>query len=589
MVRRPKAYRRHLDRVRQWPGIATPVLSAWTAGACLLLGGVLVVCLAILEPSDFVVVEVAYGCAATAGVIGTGALLWGKRLRPWQYNVLVLSATALITLTVFIAATAATAVSLATLYVFVAFAAFFLPWQLAAVHVIVAMVCCVTALGATDMVPWWSALIALVTTAAMATVIALLGRSVSRAELDAETGVPNRRGFERILALEITNAQNGGARPVVMVMQLDGLRDINENFGLQTGEQVMHSTIESWKGVLSGEHLLSRVGDIEFAILMPGVTEQQGVALSEQLRAATPKGCWAGVTSWQPGDSTAEVLSRLETAVRRAKRGGPNRTVVESATVPSLASELAQAISANAVNVLYQPIVTLGDGDPIVGVEALARWTSPSRPDMTISEVIAIAENSNLIAKLDRYVLHRACTDLLWMQHQNPTPLTLTANVSGLDLIEKGYAATVAATLADTGWPAGRLVLEITESVVDVDTPAAITALHELRAQGIRVAIDDFGTGYSTLSRLQTLPIDVLKLDASFTARTTLDPSGPPPPLLQAIVAMAKALELPMIIEGVETEAQATALHQAGFSIAQGYFFGRPLTRENMLDRLTLS
>ncbi|CAN5461268.1 hypothetical protein BH10ACT9_BH10ACT9_12410 [soil metagenome] len=587
---RAKAQRRHLEGARQWPGIATPILSAWTAGACFLLGGVLVVFLAALEPSNFDLIGVAYGNAATACVVGMVTLLWGKRLRPWQFNVLVVTATVLISMTVYIAATAATAVSLATLYVFVAFAAFFLPWQHAAVQVVLAMVCCFAILGATGTVPWWSALIAAVTTAAMGTVISLLGRSVSRAELDGGTGVPNRRGFERAFGLELANAQDGGAWPAVVVLRLEGFADIDEKFGAQAVDQLLRAVVATWQSALSPEDLLARVGDAEFVVLMPGATEDDGVALSHRLRQAASTNCWAGVTSWQPGDSVANVLRRMDFALRRAKRSGSNVTVVESSSVPSLASELAEAISKNAVNVLYQPIVALGNGNTIVGVEALARWTSPTRPDMAISEVITIAENSNLIGDLDRYVLHRACIDVLWMQKQhNAAPLTLTANVSGLDLIEKGYAATVAATLAATGWPAERLVLEITESVVDVDTPAAINALHELRAQGIRVAIDDFGTGYSTLSRLQTLPIDILKLDASFTARTELDPSGPPPPLLQAIVAMAKALELPMIIEGVETAAQAMALEQAGFSMVQGYFFGRPQRRDSVVDQLTVS
>lgn len=586
---RVEARGRHVDGGQQWPGIATPILSALTAGACFLLGGVLVLLLATLAPSNFDMRAVAYANAVIACTVGIAVLVWGKRLRPWQFNVLVFSATVLISLTVYIAATPGTTVSLATLYVFVAFSAFFLPWPQAAVHIVVAMLSCLAVLGATSTVPWWSALIPTVTTAAMGTVIAMLGRWVSKAERDADTGVPNRRGFDRLFALEIANAQQGHTQPTVVVLRLEGLGVIHDRFGSRAENQLLRNVIESWWGVLGADHLLARVGDAEFAVLLPGASEHEGVALSHRLRAVTSTDFSAGVTSSQPGESVSMVLSRAEFALRRAKRKGRNLTIVESSAVPSLATELAGAIDTSSVDVLYQPIVTLEDGNAIVGVEALARWAPPNRPDMAISEVIAVAENSNLIAELDRYVLHRACLDVQWMQQQcHGASLTLTANVSGLDLIEKGYAATVAKTLAATGWPAQRLVLEVTESVVDVDTPAAIAALHELRAHGIRVAIDDFGTGYSTLSRLQTLPIDLLKLDASFTARTAVDPSCAPPPLLQAIAALAGALDLPVIIEGVETGAQATALQRAGFSMAQGYHFGRPQVREDMLDLLTV-
>ncbi|MET0897876.1 MAG: bifunctional diguanylate cyclase/phosphodiesterase [Mycobacterium sp.] len=586
-MRRKPAQQRHTDGVKQWPGIATPILSALTGGGCFLLGGALVFVLATVEPANFETIEAAYANAAIAVGVGVGILLWGKRLQPWQFNAVVLLAMALITMTVYVSATAVTAVSLATLYVFAAFAAFFVSWQQAAVHVVIAIVCCVAVLEATSAVPWWSALIASVTTAAMGTVIAILGWLVSKAEHDDYTGMPNRRGFDRVFSLRVAGIDAGGAPLTLVLLRLEGLIGIYYKYGPKTGNQLVLEAVESWRDVLLPEHFLARVGDGEFAILMPGATEDEGAELSQRLREVTQKGCSAGVTSWQPGESASVLLSRAEVGLRRARHGGRNRTVIESSAVPSLATELADAIATSAVEVLYQPIVSLADGNAMVGVEALARWTSPTRPEMVISEVIRIAENSNLIAELDRYVLQRACEDVQWMQKQrNGIALALTVNVSGLDLIQPGYAAKVADILAATGWPAQRLVLEVTESVVDVDTPASIAALHELRAQGIRVAIDDFGTGYSTLSRLQTLPIDLLKLDASFTARTIIDASCPPPPLLQAIAALAQALELPMIIEGVETAEQARVLQDAGFAMGQGYFFGRPQVREAIVSGL---
>ena len=438
-------------------------------------------------------------------------------------------------------------------------------------------------------VPNWSAVIAAGTTILMGAIIASLGQLMSNSERDLLTGLPNRHGFDRLLGHAVAKAQAGGSSPAVVLLQLDNLDDIGDRFGHHALDQMVSSTVERWRAVLAPEYLLARLGDSEFAILLPAGTEHEAVALSHQIRMVTATGCAAGVTAWQQDEVAAVVLSRADVALRRAKRSGANRTMLESASLPSVASELADAIAGNAVAVLYQPIVSLSAGYRVLGVEALARWESPTRPDLAISEVIAVAENSNLIATLDRFVLWRACTDVQWLQQQRlGVPLTLTVNVSGLELIETGYAAGVAEVLAATGWPPEQLVLEVTETMVDVDTPASVAALDELRSHGIRVAIDDFGTGYSTLSRLQTLPIDLLKLDASFTARTILDPASPPPPMLQAISALARALKLPVIIEGVETEQQAAALQRVGFAMAQGYFFGRPQEREHLVDRLTV-
>ncbi|WP_232375065.1 putative bifunctional diguanylate cyclase/phosphodiesterase [Mycolicibacterium mengxianglii] len=581
---------RQVRNARRWPGIATPRLMARTGAACYLFGGLLVLLLVALEPSNFRVLTAIYLEAGVSITVGVATFLVGPRLRSWQFQLLVVSAIALITVAVSEAGVPATAVSLATLYAFVAFAAFFLSWPQSVAYLTLAVVCCTAVLHTVMAVSRWSALIVCSSTVVMGCVIALLGQLMVGAERDPATGLPNRRGFDRLLAREIDRAQSGGLSPVVLLLRLELFNDIDRSLGHEAGNQLLRSTLKSWRQELSSEHVLTRVGTDEFAVLLLRATEHDGVALSHRLRAVTSTDFSAGVTGWQLGEAAAAVSARSDVALRRAKLAGRNRTVLESAGLPTLARELAEAIADGAVGVLYQPIVSLADGNQIVGVEALARWTSPTRPDLSIAEVIAMAENSNLIATLDRFVLRRACLDLGWMcEQRNGLPLTLTVNVSGLDLIESNYAATVSETLTDTGWPAGKLVLEVTESVVDVDTPSALATLRELRTHGVRVAIDDFGTGYSTLSRLQNLPIDLLKLDASFTTATSLDSGSAPPPLLQAIAALARALDLPVVIEGVETQLQANAMQDVGFTMAQGYFFGRPQTRELIVDQLTVA
>ncbi len=234
----------------------------------------------------------------------------------------------------------------------------------------------------------------------------------------------------------------------------------------------------------------------------------------------------------------------------------------------------------------YQPIVSLDGGKATtVGVEALVRWTSETQPDATPEEIVRVAEENDLISSLDKFVMSRACRDVHKLQEIIPDrPLILNVNVSGIELVDKDYVSHVDDVLRATNWPANQLVLEVTESVLDVDTPCAIANLRELSARGIRIAIDDFGTGYSSLSRLKTLPTDYLKLDGSFVSAISTE--AEPPPLLEVIALLSTALGLPVIAEGVETLHQANVLESMGFSLVQGYYFGKPTDIDNLVAEL---
>lgn len=552
-----------------------------TGGTCFLFGSLLVTLLTTLAPSSFSSTAVEYGNAIVAAVVGTLALLWGRRLRLWQFHALVATATLQITVSVYVAASPAIAASFATLYVFIACAAFFVTWPAAALQLALAVACCMAALTLTATVPWWSGLVAAGTTAAIGIVIAILGRIVSNAELDDITGLPNRRGFDRLLGVAIGRIQSTGQSFSVVLIHLDGYRAIHKEFGVQASDDVMQHVAASWRAVLEPEHVLARQGADELALMLQGVTEQEAVVLTERLRVAIAMNCSAGVTTWQPGESSAVTLARADRALRRAKRSGRERTMVEYADLPPLAAQLGEALAAGEVNVCYQPIVNTASGD-VVGYEALMRWAPPSHPDLAPSEVVSVAEETNLIATLGESVLRRACLDAQNIQRHEPNQrLLLSVNVSGLELLQDGYAERVFAALIESGWAANQLVLEVTESVLDVDRPTATADLQDLRAAGVRIAIDDFGTGYSSLSRLQALPTDFLKLDASFIAMVT--PSAPDaPPLLQAIAGLAEALHLPVVAEGVETAQQASVLQRVGIVMAQGFYFGRPQTLEEL-------
>ena len=242
--------------------------------------------------------------------------------------------------------------------------------------------------------------------------------------------------------------------------------------------------------------------------MLPASTEQEAFALTERLRAVSSREFSAGVSAWDTGESASPVYDRADVALRRARSIGRNRTMLESSHLPPLAIQLGNALAAETIDVSYQPIVRLNeDHGGLIGVEALLRWTPAFGPHLEAGEVIRVAEDNDLIARLDQYVLRRACRDAQWMQRQSPDlRLSLSVNVSGLELVQEGYAARVIETLASTAWPTEQLILEVTETVLDVDRPSSISALHELRAHGIRIAVDDFGTGYSSLSRLQKMP-----------------------------------------------------------------------------------
>jgi len=560
---------------------------AYTTGVLFFVSGSLGLIVATLMPAGPGNVVAVYGVAGAAVLVGLSLVVWGHQLRPVHHHILVATGTAMLTLGIYESTSAIAAVALSSLYVSAATdVCVFYDWALAAAHMLFAVTCCMTVLALRPETPWWSGLVASGTTVGVGIVVGLLSRFASEANVDVVTGLPNRRGFDHALQQEIAVAARTGSGPALVVLNIDRLPAINDMGGHRAGDEMLQRLVKSWLPLLRRDDTLIRPDIDRFAVLLPNTSEQSALALTDQLRATISIGCSAGVTSWQSGDSASLLVSRAEVALYRAERTGGNRTVLESSGRAPLAIELADAIANGAVEVVYQPIVTLAESGEMVGIEALIRWAPLSRLDVTTEEVVRVAEESGLIVEMDRYVLRRSCLDAQAVQRAKGSgPLTVHVNVSGLELAKPGYVAGVDEVLVDTGWPPDQLVLEVTESVLDLDTPTATAALHELRARGIRIAIDDFGTGYSSLSRIQTLPTDLLKLDRSFIATITAD--SPTPPLLRAIALLSIALGLPVIAEGVEDAYQAAAVKSLGYSFAQGFYYGRPQSRSAILAALT--
>ncbi|MEV6068356.1 bifunctional diguanylate cyclase/phosphodiesterase [Nocardia sp. NPDC052001] len=560
-------------RVRTASALATAMVMARTTGAFYVMGGVLGLVITAVAPGDEGNRPLVGSAALVALLLGVSLLFWGPRMPHYVHHGYVAVATVLVTVAVHWFPNTVGAISLAAFYVFVACdAAIFFAWKWLGAHLVFAVLCCLWVVPSRGL-PWWSGLIPAGITIGIGIVVGILTRMASDADIDVLTGLLNRRGFDRALANAIDHAQRTGQALSLVLVDLDRFQKINDHLGHRAGDAVLQRVGDTWQKLLTPEQRLARYGGDAFALLLPNSTEQAAILLTEQLRAAVTTGCSAGVTSWQPGESGSLLVSRADVGLYRAKQAGRNRTVLESSRQLPLAVELREAIDRGTLDVQYQPIVSLSDGATrAVGVEALLRWSSHAQPDVTTEGLIRVAEEYDLISDLDELVLRRACADAMRLQETfAQLDLTLNVNVSGLELAESAYADRVSGILADTGWPADQLVLEVTESEIAAESETAIANLHKLRETGVRIAIDDFGTGYSSLSRLATLPSDILKVDQSFVAAIRSD--SPAPPLLGVIAALSKSLDLQVIAEGVETEYQAAVLTELGFALAQGYHY----------------
>jgi EAL domain-containing protein (putative c-di-GMP-specific phosphodiesterase class I) len=242
---------------------------------------------------------------------------------------------------------------------------------------------------------------------------------------------------------------------------------------------------------------------------------------------------------------------------------------------------LRRAVDAKEFRLHYQPIVEFQSGQ-VVGLEALVRWNHPHRGLIPPDKFIPLAEETGLIVPLGQWVLEEACRQFQSWQKRFPhqDSLTITVNLSGRQLQQKDLADAISKALEDSGLSPQKLILEITESVMMQDTQITLNKLRELKALGIRLAIDDFGTGYSSLSYLQRFPIDVLKIDRSFIR--IINKGSEESALVQAIITLAKTLQLRIIAEGIEGIEQKERLQQLGCEFGQGFLFAKPKTPEEI-------
>ena len=401
---------------------------------------------------------------------------------------------------------------------------------------------------------------------------------------DALTGLPDQRAM--IEHLDDALAQRRLGTVVFILVDLDGFHEVNDALGRAGGDAVMMNVAEHLRTGLPAGAMLGRFEEDEFAVIASGDDRRTAAAVVDTLRASLQRPIFVD-RMWQitagvgvaeaPEDGTTsdELARRAGLALRAAKREGRGRLRLfepqietEYAERRSLLRELQSAISLQTFDVHYQPIVA-ADGGAMVGVEALLRWTHPSRGPIPPAVFIPLAEQSGLMSQLGEIVLRRALADASrW------PALSVAVNLSPLQIRDRWLVDLVGAVMSETGIASSRVVLEVTEGILIDNPQEALTRLEALRALGVSLALDDFGTGFSSLNYLQKFPFDRLKIDRAFVA--SLGSSGSTGPIIQAIVTLGHALGMKVLAEGVETDEQRVLLRLAGCDEMQGYLFARP-------------
>ena len=405
------------------------------------------------------------------------------------------------------------------------------------------------------------------------------------AHYDALTNLPNRALFHEKLKQELDRI-TAGAQLAVLYIDIDEFKSVNDTLGHLIGDELLKSVAASLSRCVAASDFVARLGGDEFAIVQTAVkTPAEVTELVRRVLDAIrePYECFGHQVTTdasigialapQHGVDLDQILKNADLAMYAAKSAG-RRTYrffepAMDAQVKArrkLEMDLRQAITDGALEVYYQPCISLQDNE-ITGCEALLRWHHPERGMIPPAEFIPIAEDTGLINQLGEWVLTTACAEAAtWPDH-----IKLAVNVSPVQFKSGTLALKIVAALAASGLAANRLELEITEAVLIRDDEAALAILHQLRGIGVRIALDDFGTGYSSLSYLQRFPFDKIKIDRCFV-NDIAEPDGSSC-IVQAVVNIAAERHMTTTAEGVETQQQQELLRALGCSEMQGDLF----------------
>lgn len=416
------------------------------------------------------------------------------------------------------------------------------------------------------------------------------------ARFDSLTGLENRMAMQMRLRDIFETSEKRADAVTILWMDVDRFKEINDSLGHMVGDQLLRVVAERLNEVVQGQGRIARFGGDEFVIICPDMDRVTAAALAQEILGDFAHGFELGenhlqvtasigyAVAPQDGRDMDELMQHADLALYEAKRDGRNRAATFNWSlkerfnrVHEIETGLRRALDQGELKLLFQPIVDLETGH-IDACEALMRWDHPVLGPIPPSEFIPIAESMGMIEAMTGWVLREACsTAMAW-----PGEVRMAINISPASLKSADLPANVIEALMDSGLPARRLELEVTESIFLDDSGQTNAVLRELQRIGLRLALDDFGTGYSSLSYLRSYRFDTLKIDQSFMAGVSANVEDRA--IVRAIGNLARDLAMDTVAEGIETPDQLQWAREAGFTNVQGYLFSRPVARDRIAE-----
>jgi diguanylate cyclase (GGDEF)-like protein/PAS domain S-box-containing protein len=411
---------------------------------------------------------------------------------------------------------------------------------------------------------------------------------------DNLTGLPNRFLLLDRFRSALQQAKRNQNHVAVMFVDLDNFKRVNDSLGHAAGDQFLAEIATRLRRCLRPHDTIARHGGDEFTIILTDIkTPENVLAVVNKLQEEFVRPILTeeneiyatfstGISLYpEDGDQPEELLRHADSAMYNAKKAGSNQYCfyapamnARSREILMLEAELRRAIELREFSLFYQPQLDLTSG-AIIGLEALIRWHHTGRGLVPPAEFVGLLETSGLIISVGEWIIRQACRQHANLRHHGFGEVRISVNVSALQFGDRDFLAKVQRILREENMPADHLELEITENIIMQDPEATVVTLNALRRLGVRSAIDDFGTGYSSLSYLKKFPINLLKIDQTFIR--DLQTERGDSAIVEASIALAQKLNLEIVAEGVETEAQLNFLRDCKCGIAQGYYVSRPI------------
>jgi len=422
-----------------------------------------------------------------------------------------------------------------------------------------------------------------------------------QANYDSLTGLANRTLFGDRFSQALKHAQREKHQVALLYLDLDGFKHVNDTLGHSKGDALLKEVATRLVSSLRKSDTVARLGGDEFVILMPdgnSIKHIEHMAMKVQESISVPYSldghdafvsASIGITVYpDDGEDTETLMRKADSAMYKAKASGRNNFQFFTVEMDKKAQQrrelehdLRRALEHDEFSVYFQPVMDVSKSC-IAGAEALIRWHHPEKGLIPPNDFIPLAEDIGLIVPIGEWVLRQACLEAVkWHQQYHNAP-RVAVNLSSHQFQRGSIFNLTKEILAETGLSPQQLILEITESVLISDDVATLTQLQALRGLGVDLSIDDFGTGYSSLSYLKKFPITALKIDRSFVMDVTTNQEDEV--LIKAIVSMAKSLNLKVVAEGVETNEQVNLLQQIDCQYIQGYFYSKPLPKDDFLS-----